>query len=110
MGHDERRRPVLLDSPDAATRPFSHPQAGEHTLEAAIGMFLLGDVFVHTWDLARATGQDETIDADEAAGMLAGLEQMEEILRSSGHYGPKVEAPAGADVQTRLIAFTGRRP
>ncbi len=29
---------------------------------------------------------------------------------ASGHYGPKVEVPADADEQTRLIAFTGRQP
>lgn len=101
---------AILDDPATAARPFSHPMAGDHALEAAIGMFLLGDVLVHTWDLARAAGVDESIDAAEAAGMLAGLEQMEEILRGSGQFGPRVEAPAGADVATRLIAFTGRTP
>ena len=35
---------------------------------------------------------------------------MDEVLRASGHYGPKVEVPADADEQTRLIAFTGRHP
>ena len=25
----------------------------------------VGDILVHTWDLARATGQDETLDPDE---------------------------------------------
>ena len=38
-------------------RTFSHPQAGDHPLDEAIGMFILGDVLVHTWDLATATGQ-----------------------------------------------------
>ena len=33
------------------------------------------------------------------------------MLRSSGHYGPKVEPSAeDADTQTKLIAFTGRDP
>jgi hypothetical protein len=31
-------------------------------------------------------------------------------LRASGHYGPKVDVPDTADDQTKLIAFTGRRP
>jgi uncharacterized protein (TIGR03086 family) len=105
-----RQVQALLDDPDACALAFSHPQAGDHPLERAIGMFLLGDVLVHTWDLARATGQDATLDEAEAAGMLAGLEPMDEVLRGSGHYGPRVEVAPGADVTTRLVAFTGRTP
>ena len=101
---------ALLDAPDAATRRLRHPQAGDHALDQAIGMFLMGDILIHTWDLARATGLDETLDPDVAAGMLAGMEPMDEMLRASGQYGPRVEVPADADTQTRLIAFTGRRP
>jgi hypothetical protein len=42
--------------------------------------------------------------------MLIGMEPIDEILRSSGQYGPRVEVPADADEQTRLIAFIGRQP
>jgi hypothetical protein len=38
------------------------------------------------------------------------MEPLDEMLRASGHYGPRVEVPADADEQTRLIAFTGRHP
>ena len=40
--------------------------------------------------------------------MLAGMQPMDEMLRQSGHFGPRVEVPTDADDQTRLIAFTGR--
>jgi hypothetical protein len=43
--------------------------AGDHPLDQAIDRFVLGDVLVHTWDLARATGQDETLDAAEVERM-----------------------------------------
>ncbi len=33
---------------------------------------------------------------------------MEDTMRSSGQYGPKVEVPADADPQTRLVGFIGR--
>jgi hypothetical protein len=33
-----------------------------------------------------------------------------EVLRKSGQYGPRVEVPESADVQTRLLAFIGRQP
>jgi uncharacterized protein (TIGR03086 family) len=65
---------------------------------------------MHTWDLARATGQDERLDPAECEALLTGMEPMDDVLRQSGQYGPKVEVPADADVQTRLLAFIGRDP
>lgn len=100
----------LLDDPAVRGRRFSHPMAGDHSLEDAIGVFVLGDVLVHTWDLARAAGLDEALDPDEVAAQYAGMLQADEALRSSGHFGPAVEVPADADPQTKLIAFSGRRP
>ena len=73
-------------------------------------MICTSDVFLHTWDLARATGLDETPDPEEVHRLLEGMEPMDELLRSSGHYGPRVEVAPDADEQTRLIAFIGRRP
>jgi hypothetical protein len=35
---------------------------------------------------------------------------MEEVLRASGQYGPRVEVAEDADVQTQLLAFIGRTP
>jgi hypothetical protein len=35
---------------------------------------------------------------------------LDELLRNSGQYGPKVEVGEDADVQTRLLAFIGRDP
>ena len=101
---------AVLDDSATPQRTFSHPQAGTHPLEQAIGMFILGDVVIHTWDLARATGLDETLDAGEVAAMYVGMLPIDEMLRASGQYGPRVDVPDDADLQTKLIAFTGRRP
>ena len=73
-------------------------------------MFRIPDILIHTWDLARATGQDETLDPTEVRDLFAGMEPMDEFLRQSGHYGPRVDVPPEADDQTKLIAFTGRHP
>jgi hypothetical protein len=35
---------------------------------------------------------------------------MDEALRQSGQYGPRVHVADDADVQTRLLAFIGRTP
>ena len=83
----------VLDHPTTAQVTFEHGRAGTHPLDRAIDMFFLGDVLIHTWDLARATGQDETLDADEVHGMLVGIEPYDEVLRSSGQYGARVAVP-----------------
>jgi uncharacterized protein (TIGR03086 family) len=100
----------LLDDPDAVATVITHPRAGSHRLDDAIATFFLGDIVIHTWDLARATGLDETLDPDIVHDMLTGMEPLDEMLRASGQYGPKVEVGPDADEQTRLIAFTGRQP
>jgi uncharacterized protein (TIGR03086 family) len=100
---------ALLDDPAASAMIITHPRAGAHRFDDAIATFVLGDVVVHTWDLARATGLDETLDADVVHDMLVGMEPLDEMLRASGQYGPRVDVTADADEQTRLIAFTGRR-
>ena len=101
---------AVLDDPASASQRFSHPRAGEHALPDAIDMFFLGDVLIHTWDLARATGQDEALDPAEVEAMYVGMQPFDEVLRSSGHYGSRVIVPDDADAQTKLIAFTGRQP
>lgn len=79
-------------------------------LPRAIAQFFTADVFMHTWDLARATGKDETLDPQRCAMLLEGMQPLDELLRSSGQYGPRVEVPDDADVQTRMLAFIGRDP
>ena len=101
---------ALLDDTGTADREHDLPHIGRMTLGQAIDMIYVGDVFLHRWDLARATGQDETLDLDKCAAMLEGMVPMDDLLRQSGQYGPRVEVPDDADVQTKLLAFIGRTP
>jgi uncharacterized protein (TIGR03086 family) len=100
----------LLDDPATAGRRLANPHIGELPLDHAIDQFYTADVFMHTWDLARATGQDDRLDPDFCAQMLAGMEPMEQVIRSSGQYGPRVPVKDDADAQTRLLGFIGRDP
>lgn len=102
---------ALLDRPEAETETFySEMFGGELPLGVAAERFVTGDVLVHTWDLATATGQDASIDADFAAGMYEGMLPMDDLLRQGGQFGPRVAVPDDADPVTKLIAFTGRTP
>ena len=35
---------------------------------------------MHTWDLARATGQDDQLDLQLCAGPLGGIEPLEDVI------------------------------
>lgn len=101
---------ALLDDPTTAEGIHELPHIGTMSLGRAIDMVYTGDVFLHRWDLARATGQDERLDPAKCAEMLDGMLPMDAVLRQSGQYGPRVAVPDDADVQTRLLAFIGRTP
>jgi uncharacterized protein (TIGR03086 family) len=100
---------AALDDPEVAGRVAETPM-GPMSFEQAVDMICTDDVFLHTWDLARATGLDERLDPAEVHRMFVGMEPMDEILRQSGHYGPRVPVPDDADEQTKLLAFIGRQP
>ena len=101
---------ALLDDPATPATVLTNPHLGDVPLDQAISRFYTADVFMHTWDLARATGQDERLDPDRCATMLEGMLPMDDVLRGSGQFGPRVEVGPDADVQTRLLAFIGRNP
>ncbi|GGO69329.1 TIGR03086 family metal-binding protein [Nonomuraea cavernae] len=101
---------AVLDDAATAHRELVNRHVGSLPVAAAIDQFYTVDVFMHTWDLSRATGQDDRLDPEFCARLLAQMEQMEEALRASGQYGAPVEVPAGADAQTRLLGFIGRDP
>jgi len=101
---------ALLDDPATAELTLSNPHIGHLPLDRAIDQFYTPDVFMHTWDLARATGQDDRLDPEFCALLLAGMEPLEDVIRSSGQYGPRVPVNDDADTQARLLAFIGRNP
>lgn len=120
------RGPAVADDPTSAWRhqsegvqallqdrgeeSFTHPYAGTHALADAVDRFYTADVFMHSWDLARATGQQADLDADFAEQLLTGMRPIEQVLRDSGQYGPAVAVPDDAPVVDRLMGFIGRDP
>jgi uncharacterized protein (TIGR03086 family) len=101
---------ALLDDPATASLTLSNQYIGPIPVDRAIDQFYTTDVFMHTWDLARATGQDDRLNPGFCAVLVAGMEPMEAVIRSSGQYGPRVPVPDDADAQTRLLGFIGRDP
>ena len=101
---------AVLDDPSAGETVFSDPHTGALPLDLAVDRFYTADALMHTWDLARASGRDVVLDPDVCAQMLAGMEPIEGLMRSSGQYGPRVPVPDDASTQDRLLGFIGRDP
>ncbi len=100
---------AALDDPSQSARTIESP-FGPQSLADTIDMIVVGDVFIHTWDLARAAGLDESLDADQVQRMLDSMGSIpDEVLRSGGMFGPRIDVADDADDQTKLLAFVGRR-
>lgn len=101
-----------LDTPDMAAQEFDGFM-GPQRFEVAVDRFLSFDLVVHRWDLARAAGLPDQIPEVDIDALQAAVdtmsEQMGDAMRGPGAFGPELEPPAGADQQTRLLAFLGRR-
>lgn len=98
----------LLD--ERAGEEFTHTRLGPGQLAGTIDRFYTSDVFMHSWDLARATGQEPRLDQDFAAQMLEGMRPIEAMLRDSGQYGPAVPVSDDAAPVEQLMGFVGRDP
>jgi uncharacterized protein (TIGR03086 family) len=73
------------------------------------GMQLFADHLIHAWDLARAIGADERLDAGLVAACTTWFAPMEDAYRGAGAIAARPSVPDGADAQTRLLAMFGRQ-
>jgi uncharacterized protein (TIGR03086 family) len=99
---------AAIGAPGAMARTAHHP-TGERSGAQLLEMRVL-DVTVHTWDLARSIGAEESLDPDLVAFALT-LRDMLEAGREHGSFAPPPEeTPADVSAQTRLLILSGRRP
>jgi uncharacterized protein (TIGR03086 family) len=98
----------ITREPDAVAKEIDGP-TGKMPAGQIIGQFMTMDVLVHTWDLARTIGADERLDEDSVRGAYEALKPMDAMIRQPNVFGPKLEPPMGADLQTEFLYFLGRR-
>jgi uncharacterized protein (TIGR03086 family) len=82
---------------------------GTLALKQLVSSIVVHDLLVHTWDLARATDGDERLNVELVAHTYEHMSPLDDVLREHG-FAKKVDAPDGADAQTRLLCFLGRKP
>ena len=111
---------AALVDPELAGTPFDGP-TGPTTFEQQIDRVISDDLVIHGWDLARATGQDDTMDPQDVERLWSGAQtipaEVLEKLRTPGAFGPgvkvpgpEVEVPEDAPPQDRLLGLLGRDP
>ena len=83
--------------------PFGPMAAGEFL------MFPMSDLFIHKWDLAKATNQDASLDSQLAEVCFEIIAPVAPAGRENGAFAPEVEVAANATIQERLLALSGRR-
>lgn len=100
-------------APGALNKQIMGPMGEMMPAAQLLGMACM-DIFIHGWDLAKATGQDTKLDprlVDACHGMMAAMPAAQLVgARRQGAFGPEVKVPPTASTQDKLLGLTGRRP
>lgn len=102
-------------SNDAQLTNVTRMPWGEEYRGATLVDMYLSELAGHAWDLARATGQAERLDADLALSALEAARTMlkpeyRDMVEPGSPFGPEIPAPDEADAWERFAAFLGRSP
>lgn len=111
---------AVLDDPALAAQECETPN-GRMTVEDQIDQVVSDDLVLHGWDLARATGQDETMDPVDVQRLWTSTTAIPpdviEKYRTPDAFGPGIEVfgpeiavPEDAPLQDRLLGYIGRQP
>jgi uncharacterized protein (TIGR03086 family) len=111
---------AVLGDPELAQTGCETP-TGEMTAEDQIDQVVSDDLVLHGWDLARATGQDDTMDPQDVQRLWESTRsvpaEVMEQYRTPGAfgpgvevYGPEVQVADDAPLQHRLLGLIGRDP
>ena len=118
LGEDTSAWPGLLASSiEQAHAAVAQPGALDRTVHLSFGdtsgqeyvLQLTADLAIHAWDLARATGQDGTLDPGAVALLLPWAEANAGLLTASGMFGSPVHVGSDAPGDVRLLGLLGRR-
>jgi len=101
-----------------AVTAWSAPQAwegklnvmGDATPAVDVGAMLLMEVGLHGWDVARATGQEFTVEYRTAKALEDVVSAQAELFRKYQGFADAVEPPKNATAFERALTLSGRDP
>jgi uncharacterized protein (TIGR03086 family) len=113
LGDDPVARVALAQ--EAAAAAFDEPDAASRTVQLSFGATpamdyarqMAVDSVIHSWDLARAIGADESLDPELVDYAYAEMVKSADDWRAGGAFGPEREA-SDQSTQAKLLALTGR--
>jgi uncharacterized protein (TIGR03086 family) len=92
-----------------STDIVTHSMLGDIPKARVLGI-VTNDLLVHTWDLARSIGADESLPPEAVAACFdVVLAIPPELARNPKVYGEPLDTEPDAPLQTRLLAQVGRR-
>ena len=111
--HWRSRLPVLLEELTTAWKDpaawTGTAQAGGVTMPATVlGTVAMNELIMHSWDLARATGQDYAADPRTLEVLIEFLSQGP-AEGAPGRFGPVVPIESEATLLDQAVALAGRR-
>jgi len=85
---------------------------GEDEFPGMVGLNInMLDAYVHSWDIAQATGQEAGLDADICGALLGFAQQVVPATpREGDNFHAVVETGADAGSQDQLLGYLGRQP
>lgn len=99
---------AALDSSGALQRVAKTPW-GEMPVDSFL-RFAWVDPLIHTWDLAKATGQTPVLDEALCARGVKQFERAGDSIRGEHTFGAAVEVGADASAADRFMGLAGRDP
>lgn len=109
---------AFRDASETAVEACLEPGAMQRTVDLSQGptpaedyiLERIADLAMHTWDLSRAVGADDTLNPKVVEAGRRLLAERGELWRKAGALAPAVPTEPGAGPQTRFIAESGRDP
>ena len=103
---------------DKAVTAWSAPQAwegdltvmGDATPAADVGAMLLMETALHGWDVARATGQQFSVDDTTASALEDIVQAQAELFRKYQGFADAIEPAENATAFERALTLSGRDP
>jgi uncharacterized protein (TIGR03086 family) len=95
-----------IDTPGSMDK-IVHLSYGDIKASVYIG-HRLTDLVIHSWDVAKSTGQSDELDPELVKALEEILKPQMKEMQGSGYFGTPVEVSEDAPLQDKLLGWLGR--